>query len=128
MAGPSRWERFWERKAKDAKNKADQYNHYESIKQNGILDPLITYFNGKLFVVEPGQTRWCILKSLGVEYAFYMAKVEQNELQLFNKQFRGIERKEIFTLEEASKYFNHTKISDHQGAGYLRRRWFKENV
>ena len=101
----------------------------QSLKNEGQLDPLIVTWNGKEWVIEPGQGRWFCLYYLNIDTTFLLVKVEENEEQelAFKNHFKDYKYQEIHTYDEVVKIFKHSTIHSHTGLGYFRRRgWFME--
>lgn len=102
------------------------YDAIESLREKGQLDPNIGYWNGRKWVIEPGQTRWFALCELGKKVQRVLIKVLKNEEEQFFKYFKKYSYREICNIEEAIPLFKNTKWEDHRGFGYLRRRGWLE--
>jgi hypothetical protein len=86
----------------------------QELKQNGQLDPNICRWNGTMWAIEPGQSRWFALRELGVKY--------QKALVLVDNPPFNFENYEIKNRQDAEEIFLNSKWMDHHGLGYLRRR------
>ncbi len=84
------------------------------IKKNGQLDPNFVRWNGRAWVIEPGQSRWLALNELGIHH--------QKIIVLADEPPFDYENWEIKNKKDAEKVFLHSKWNDHHGLGYIRRR------
>ena len=93
----------------------------ESIRKYGQLDPSFGGYNGRKWMVEPGQTRWMVLYKLKIPTQKILVKVNDEDEQHFHL-ISDSEHREIKTIEEAAPLFTDKNNLPGKGLGYLKRK------